>query len=54
VYLCAGSHKYLQENIDALADDQTLCIVDVENETQLALFHQVYDGCFANIDSDYY
>jgi len=54
VYLCAGSHKYLQENIDALADDQTLCIVDIENETQLALFHQVYDGCFAKIDSDYY
>jgi len=54
VYLCAGSHKYLQENIDALADDQTLCILDVENESQLALFHQVYDGCFAKIDSDYY
>lgn len=54
VYLCAGSQKYLQENIDALTDDQTLCIVDIENESQLALFHQVYDGCFAKIDSDYY
>lgn len=53
VYLCAGWQQSFQENIDDLTDRQTLCVLDIHCEKQLALFHYVYDGCFARIDSDY-
>jgi len=53
VYLCAGWQENLQENIDMLTDRQTLCVLDIKNEVQLALFHHIYDGCFELIDSDY-
>ena len=54
VYLCAGWQESLQDNINDLNDDQTLCALDVHNEKHLALFHYLYDGCFAQIDSDYF
>jgi hypothetical protein len=53
VYLCAGWQKNLQANIDALNDQQTLCVLNIHGEKQLAMFHYVYDGCFQSIDSDY-
>jgi hypothetical protein len=53
VYFCAGWQEDLQENINDLRPDQTICVIDVENETQMALFHYVYDNCFMHIDSDY-
>lgn len=53
VYLCAGWQQSFQENIDDLTEQQTLCILDIHSENQLALFHYVYDGCFAQIDADY-
>jgi hypothetical protein len=54
VYLCAGWQEHLEENIASLSDTQTLCILDVHNELQLEAFHRMYDGCFAQIDSDYH
>ena len=53
VYLCAGWQHSFQDNIDDLTDQQTICVLDFHCEKQLALFHYVYDGCFAHIDSDY-
>ena len=53
VYLCAGWQQNLQENLAELSENQTLCIIDINNEIQMSLFHHVYDGCFAEIDSDY-
>lgn len=53
IYLCAGWQKGLQENINALTEQQTLCVLDVNSEKQLAMFHEMYDGCFERIDSDY-
>lgn len=53
VYLCAGWQQSFQDNIDSLSDRQTLCVVDIHSEKQMALFHYMYDGCFAHIDSDY-
>lgn len=54
VYLCAGWQQNLQDNIGALTDTQTLCILDIHCEMQLLLFHYVYGGCFRSIDSDYH
>lgn len=53
VYLCAGWQQCFQDNIDRLTDRQTLCVLDIHCERQLALFHYMYDGCFIHIDSDY-
>lgn len=53
IYLCAGWQQSFQDNIDDLTDRQTLCVLDIHCEKQLALFHYMYDGCFAHIDSDY-
>jgi hypothetical protein len=54
VYLCAGWQQSFQDNCDELTDRQKLCVLDIHCEKQLALFHYVYDGCFAHIDSDYF
>lgn len=54
VYLCAGWQENLQANIDSLSHQQTLCVLDVHSMTQLTMFHHIYDGCFAHIDSDYH
>lgn len=53
VYLCAGWQQSFQDNIDDLTARQTLCVLDIHSEKQLALFHYVYDGCFTQIDADY-
>jgi hypothetical protein len=53
IYLCAGWQESLQDNMNELTDQQTLCVLDIYCETQLALFHYVFDGCFQQIDSDY-
>jgi hypothetical protein len=54
VYLCAGWQQYFQDNCDDLSDRQTLCVLDIHCEKQVALFHYIYDGCFAHINSDYF
>jgi hypothetical protein len=54
IYLCAGWQQYFQDNCDELTDRQTLCVLDIHCEKHMALFHYVYDGCFAQIDSDYF
>lgn len=54
VYFCAGWQQSFQDNVDDLTDQQTLCVLDFHCENQMALFHYVYDGCFAHIDSDYF
>ena len=54
VYVCAGWQESLDDNINELNGEQTLCALDIHNEKHLALFHYMYDGCFAQIDSDYF
>jgi hypothetical protein len=53
VFLCAGWQENVNDNIKMLNNNQILCILDVENESQMALFHYMFDGCFTQIDSDY-
>jgi len=54
VYLCGGyGENNVNQNMFAMKDEQTLCLLDIYNQDHLELFHRIYDGRFSLIDSDY-
>jgi hypothetical protein len=54
VYLCLGFRgSRFDKNVASLIDSQTICIIDIHDEDQMARFHAAFDGSFAYIDADY-
>lgn len=54
VYLCLGFQgPNFDKNVASLVDSQTICMIDIHNEEQMARFHAAFDGSFAYIDADY-
>jgi len=54
VYLCLGLPGHLQKNIADLTGSQTLCMVNVNDTEQMAVFESIFKGAFSIIDTDYY
>ncbi len=55
VYVCLGLQPdKLQRNIIDLTGAQILCMIDMRNQNQLALFRSVFQDCFSAIDADYF
>ena len=55
MYICLGITKEgVRRNLQDLAPDQTICLIDVFNLGQMAEFHKHFDGAFSLINSDYY
>ena len=54
VYLCLGFQgPRFDKNVASLTDSQTICMIDIHNEDQMARFHAAFAGSFAYIDADY-
>jgi hypothetical protein len=53
MYLCRG-YEGIKRNLLDLSPDQTICVIDVFNENEMAEFHRHFDGAFSLINSDYY
>jgi hypothetical protein len=54
VYLCLGFRgPNFDKNVASLADSQTICIIDIHDDDQMARFHASFAGSFAYIDADY-
>ena len=55
VYVCLGLRSdMVNKNIDDLMATQILCIIDMRNEIQLALFRNMFQDSFRTIDADYF
>jgi hypothetical protein len=55
VYVCLGLRAdVLKRNMDDLTATQILCMIDMRNQNQLALFRNVFQDCFSVIDADYF